>query len=223
MDNGPAGADNPGMRLIDLSQPIFDGCPNCPEHPPVRSEVIATHETVGWRLEKLTLVNHTGSHVDAPLHKIAGGASLDEIPLEKWVGPARIADLRGAKADQRFGPGDLAPLLTGDLRDQIVLLATGWGYERAKTDRWLNHAPMVGETGAKWLVEKGVRGVGIDYYSIGDATTHEILLGNGIWIVEELYFPEEVFGMEAPVEFWTLPVNFKGHTGAFCRPVIAVR
>lgn len=206
-----------------MSQPLFDGCPNCPEHPAVRSEILFDHAEVGWRLEKLTVVNHTASHVDAPLHKIAGAASLDDIPLEKWVGPAVIGDLRGSVADQRYGGEDLARVLKGDLRDRIVLLATGWGYKRAKTDEWLNHAPMLGESGARWLVERGIRGVGIDYYSIGDAVVHEVLLSKGIWIVEELKFPEEVFGLAQPVEFWSLPINFKGHTGAFCRPVVVVR
>jgi kynurenine formamidase len=212
------------MRLIDMSQPIFDQCPNCPEHPPVRSEVIATHEAVGWRLEKLTLANHTGSHVDAPLHKIAGAPCLDDIPLEKWVGRAYLADLRPSQPDHRYGPADLEPRLGRfDLRDRIVLLCTGWGERRQRSDEWLNHAPMLGHDGARWLVERGIRGVGIDYYSIGDATTHEILLSKGVWIVEELSFPREVFDLPQPVEFWTLPVNLKGHTGAFCRPVAVVR
>jgi kynurenine formamidase len=211
------------MRIIDMSQPLFDGCPNCPEHPPVKSEIVVDHDAVGWRLERITCANHTASHVDAPLHKIKGGANLDDIPLEKWVGPAVIADLRPCVADQRFGAELLAGKLPGDLRDKIVLLCTGWGEKRAMSDEWLNHAPMVGEEGARWLVERGVRGVGIDYYSIGDAAVHEILLSKGVWIVEELSFPAEVLRLPQPIEFWSLPINFKGHTGAFCRPVAVVR
>src|SRR5258706_6234925 len=157
------------MRILDLSQPIFDNCPNCPEHPPVRSEIIVTHAQAGWQVEKLTLSNHTASHVDAPLHKIAGAASLDDIPLERWVGPAYIADLRPSLPDHRFGAADLASRLPIDLRDKIVLLATGWGQKRAKTDEWLHHAPMVGADGAKGLGEEGIGGVGMDYYSIVEA------------------------------------------------------
>ena len=213
------------MRLIDLSQPIFDGCPNCPEHPAVRSQIIADHDAGGWRLEKLTLANHTGSHVDAPLHKIAGGASLDEIPLERWVGPARIADLRDSHADQLITAHLISRVLhehMHTLNDQIILLATGWGYRRARTPEWLHHMPQLASDGAQWLVEKKVRGVGIDHYSVGGAETHEILLKHNIWIVEELHFPAAVFSIPQPFQFWSLPINLKGHTGAFCRPVAVV-
>jgi kynurenine formamidase len=213
------------MRLIDLSQPLFDGCPNCPVHPPVRSEFIATHEKDGWLVEKLTLSNHTGSHVDTPLHKIAGGKSLDDIPLERWVGPARIVDLRDSQPDRPITGELLQQKLPRLPADQIVLLATGWGERRAKTDEWWYHSPFVHPTGARWLADRKARGVGIDHYSIGgfgpeNPETHSILLGNGVWIVEELRFPPEVFTLPQPVTFWSLPINLKGHTGAFCRPVV---
>ena len=72
-----------------------------------------------------------------------------------------------------------------------------------------------------------VRGVGIDHYSIGgsgplNAETHTILLGSGIWVVEELKFPAEVFSLPQPLKFWALPMNWPGCSGAFYRPVIEV-
>jgi kynurenine formamidase len=215
------------MKLLDLSQPLYHDCPNCPAHPRVVSEFIATHENDGWLVEKLTLSNHTGSHVDAPLHRLAGTASLDEIPLESWVGPAYIADLRDSAPDLAIGADLLRSRLPHDLKDRIVLLATGWGDKRERCDEWCYHSPYLAPDGARWLVEQGARGVGIDHYSVGGSgpaneETHEILLGAGVWIVEELKFPGEAFALPQPVQFWTLPINLKGHTGAFCRPVIVV-
>lgn len=216
------------MKLIDLSQPVYDGSPNCPVHPPVKSEILRDHPTHGWRVELLTLSNHTGSHVDAPLHKIAGGASLDDIPLERFAGPARIADLRGIGPSTPITIGLLKEVLPRNFSDEIVLLATGWGDKRAKTEEWLNRSPFLDPKAAKWLAEQGVRGVGIDHYSIGGMTdpinpdTHSALLGAGVWIVEELRFPPEAFETPAPFTFMALPINLKGHTGAFCRPVIVL-
>ncbi|HEV3387265.1 MAG TPA: cyclase family protein [Gemmata sp.] len=216
------------MRLIDLSQPVFHGSPNCPAHPPVKSEIIKDHPESGWRVELLTIASHTGSHVDAPLHKIAGGPSLDDIPLESWCGPAFIADFRGIEQGSHITAEMLRNKLRGDLTDRIVLLATGWGDKRAKTEQWLRCSPCLGPDGAEWLVHHKIRGVGIDHYSIGgctdptNETVHTILLGSGVWVVEELKFPSEVFSLPQPVQYMGLPVNFRAHTGAFCRPVIVV-
>jgi len=216
------------MRLIDLSQPVFDGCPNCPAHPPVRVTAGATHEKEGWRLELLSFASHTGSHVDAPLHKLAGGASLDQLPLDRFVGEAFVVDLRDATASMPITADLLSKRLRGRVTDRIVLLATGWGERRQRTDEWFYRSPFLSTDGAQWLVERRVRGVGIDHYSISgaaepnNARVHEILLGGGTWIVEELKFPAEVFALPQPVKFWSLPVNFKGFSGAFCRPVIEV-
>jgi len=217
------------MRLIDLSQPLYDGAPNCPAHPPVKVEIIADHPSVGWRVELLTLASHTGSHVDAPYHKLADGANLDQIPLERFTGQAVIADFRGSVSDEPLTAAKLAAKLTTPLANRIVLLATGWGAKRAKTDEWLQHPPYLSPDGAEWLVSQKIRGVGIDHYSIAgprdpvNTQTHTILLGANVWIVEELSFPDEVFTIPQPFEFMSLPINFRGFTGAFCRPVAIVR
>ncbi len=215
------------MKLIDLSQPVYHECPNCPVHPLVQVENLSTHEADGWLCEKFTLSNHTGSHVDAPLHKIAGAASLDEIRLESWVGPAYIADLRDCVPNQAIDATLLKSRLPDDLRDKIVLLATGWGSKRERSQEWLYQSPFLSPDGAQFLVDSGVRGVGIDHYSVGgiaewNEKTHTVLLGAGVWIVEELRFTPEVFDLPQPVQFWALPVNFQGATGAFCRPVIVI-
>jgi arylformamidase len=216
------------MKLIDLSQPVYDGSPNCPVHPPVKSEILRDHPQHGWRVEVLTLSNHTGSYVDAPLHKIAGGASLDEIPLERFAGPARIVDLRGIGPSTAITIEMLRGKLPETIADEIVVLATGWGDKRAKTDEWLYQSPYLDPAAASWLVKRGIRGVGIDHYSIGGMTdpvnpqTHTALLGAGVWIVEELRFPPEAFAVPQPFTFMALPINLKGHTGAFCRPVIVL-
>src|SRR3982751_14871 len=110
------------MRFIDLSQPLYDGAPNCPAHPVPKSERTADHPRDGWRMEHLTLASHTGSHLDAPLHKIAGGKSIDQLPLKTFVGPAFIFDLRDSQPDRAIDGATLSKLTDGrDLRDRIVL------------------------------------------------------------------------------------------------------
>jgi kynurenine formamidase len=216
------------MRFIDLSQPLYDGAPNCPAHPVPRSERSADHPEQGWRMEVLTMASHTGSHLDAPLHKIAGGRSITDLPLESFVGPARIVDLRPIEPETAIGPERLEGPLA-DLRpDEIVLLCTGWGELRSHAELWLRQSPMLSPSGARWLVERKVRGVGIDHYSIGgsrepvNSETHTILLGAGVWVVEELRFPAEALRLAPPLTFLALPIHLRDHSGAFCRPVLVV-
>ena len=213
-------------KIVDLSQPIFDAGPNCPAHPPVRSEVTSDHARAGWHWETLTLASHTGSHLDAPLHKIAGGAAIDALPLESFIGPSYIANLRPLEPRAAITPNRLAAALPADLpTDSIVLMATGWGDIRERSDRWLYESPKLTPDAADWLVGKQIRGLGVDHWGIGgwdkenDAVVHTILLGNGIWIVEELNLPEETCELKMPQTFMALPINLKGHSGAWCRPV----
>ena len=227
------------MKLLDLSQPIWDSCPNCPTHPLVRVETIVDHansrdpggDPPTWHMEALSMASHTGSHIDAPLHKMPGGASISEMPLESFVGRAFIADLRALQAEAEITPAHLQSALLSDLQvlaDAIILLATGWGQKRARNDEWFYRAPFLGRQAAEWLVQRKVRGVGIDHYSVGgaleprNARTHEVLLGNGIWIVEELLFSEEALATPQPARFWALPINLRDHSGAWCRPVLEV-
>jgi len=215
------------MKILDLSQPVFADCPNCPGHPAVEANLIARHPTDGWHMELLSLASHTGSHLDAPLHKIEGGKAIDDFPLETFVGQAVIADLRNSLTDQPIGASLLETTLPAEISDKIVLLATGWGHRRAASDEWHFHSPYLAPDGAAWLVQQQARAVGIDHYSIGgsgddNARTHEILLGAEMWIVEDLAFPDEIFVIPQPFQFWSMPINFRGFSGSFCRPVVVL-
>ena len=214
------------MQYFDLSQPIYDDCPNCPAHPPVKVEIIATHAQHDWHMELLTLASHTGTHLDAPLHKLAGGRSLDSYPLETFAGKAFVADLTGCRADHAITAEDLKARLPADVTDSVVLLNTGWGHKRAKTEEWQFHSPFLSAEGAQWLVDHQIRGVGIDHFSIGgmkepgNARTHEILLGAGVWIVEELCFRDGWEAILPHATFQALPISARGFSGAPCRAVL---
>ena len=216
------------MHLIDLSQPIYDAVPNCPGHPPVRSDVRADHPETGWRLELLTLAAHTGSHLDAPFHKLAQGVTIDQVPLDSFVGEALLADLRGIEPKGSITAALLASKLPKDITGKIVLLATGWGEKRGHNETWLREAPNLMPDAAEWLVAKGAKAVCIDHWGISgsdgdnDPIVHTILLSQNVWIGEDFHFPEEVYSLSMPQTLMALPINLKGHSGAWCRPVLLI-
>lgn len=81
------------MRIIDLSMPLYTGMDVFPGDPDVKIDVIHTHANNGWELRKLNFGSHTGTHVDAFSHMHPGMTTIDEIPLERFFGKAKVVNL----------------------------------------------------------------------------------------------------------------------------------
>lgn len=213
-------------RIVDISQPFAEDGFNNPAFDDGRVEVCMRHEDVGWNAEKIITATHCGTHIDAPLHKIEGGKSIDEYPLESFFGEAVIIDLYDKTLDEEITYEDVYEydeLISSGIN---VLLCTGWGEKKteAAKDEYLYHSPWLGKSAAEYLVEKKVNAVGIDHFSIGGANPdnvsipHEILLRNDVLIIEGLYLPKELLDNK----IWLLsafPIKVKDASGSLARAV----
>jgi len=215
------------LRVFDLAQPLFDNCPACPGDPKVRLGVAKTLDRDGFNLETIRLATHSGTHVDAPSHllHLDRGTITDYRP-EHFVGPCVAADLTAKGDDDEIGPADLEPyrelLEPGD----ILLLATGWPrFRGVDQDRWENHSPYLTQEGAEWVCARGLKGVGIDHFTIGttlerfDRPPHETLLRRRIWIAEDLVIPAELLARRKWL-YVGVPLAIREASGAPVRPVV---
>ena len=210
------------MKVIDLTQPIYHGCPGWPTY----GETSVTHETVvgihGYTSEIIHLNTHTATHLDAPFHFFPDMATIDQIPLDKFIGEAVIVDLTGVGPCYAVGPADLEPYADKIKPGGIVLLCTGWHTKRGYSKEYYNDWPYLSGEGAQWLLEKGVKGVGIDGMSMGGwyegtgRPCHEVLLSQGVWLLEELNFPAEVLQYSV-VTLHAVPMKLTGCGGSPCR------
>ena len=176
------------MTIIDVSIRLRDAMTVYRGNPPVRIRSAMTLRKDGVNLSELCLGSHTGTHVDAPSHFIRNGAGVDRLDLERFIGPAWVADLRRVKGGISAEDLKKARIPRGSRR---VLLHTG-------NSRWWHPARgfrtdfvYLAADGADWLVKRGVELVGIDYlsiegYGVAGAPTHKRLLGAGIPILEGL-------------------------------------
>lgn len=80
------------MNIIDLSATIYSGMDVYPGDPAVSLTIEHTHENDGWELRKMAFGTHTGTHVDAYSHMHPGKAAIDQIPLERFFGPAQVVE-----------------------------------------------------------------------------------------------------------------------------------
>jgi arylformamidase len=197
---GPASADgaaNAGAsRLVELSHVIEAGMVTYPGLP---GPEIAPHLSYDqsreryapgteFTIERITMVGNTGTYVDSPHHRYRHGADLADLPLES-LADLPVVVIRAEDAGERgIGPGGLRAL---DVAGHAVLLHTGWD-RHWRTDAYGRGAPYLTEAGARLLVERGARLVGIDSVNIddtesgGERPAHSILLDAGIPVLEHL-------------------------------------
>ena len=210
------------MKIFDLTQPVYSSCPGWPTY----KETTVTHETFvgveGYTSEIIRMNTHTATHLDAPFHFFPDMKTIDQIPLDKFIGKAVIVNLTGVSGCHAIGVKDLLPYEDLITEGKIVLLCTGWYKKRGFSKEYYNDWPYLSGEGAKWLLDKGVKGVGIDGMSMGGwyegtgRPCHEILLSNEVWLLEELTFPDEVLEYKE-VELHAVPLKLLGCGGSPCR------
>lgn len=169
------------MKVYDVSSPIFTGMPvykNKPEKQPKQ-----TTNTNGYVTEtRLELDVHTGTHVDAPLHMVVDGETIETLPLEKLVGPCKVFDLTAV--EDRITVKDIEGLDIG--KDDFLLFKTKNSFDEEFNFDFV----FVAEDAAAYLAEIGVSGVGVDALGIERSQeghpTHKTLFASGVIIIEGL-------------------------------------
>ncbi|MCD8349095.1 MAG: cyclase family protein [Planctomycetaceae bacterium] len=214
-------------RMYDLSQPLYHNCPGWPGHALTVFNWEFQHANHQFNSERITMSVHTGTHIDAPYHFFADGKTIDQLPVDLFAGPLVVMDLRSVvQRDQGIGEAELRPHLSRVEKGDIVLLCTGDGLRRAFDDDYLHHYPYLSGLGAELLVEAGAKGVAIDSLSVGGFGTdeksrpsHETLLRNGLFVLEELRVPEEI--LDGKKRFISaFPILLQGCGGSPARAVV---
>ncbi len=171
-------------RIIDISMTIESGMQVWENDENKKPSItnVSNHNQGGPHESRLGMNLHTGTHVDAPLHMLANGETIETIMLEQLCGPARVADLTHVKG--HIGISDLLPLAIQ--RGERILFKTSSSY----SDRYDTAFPYLDAEGAAYLAEVGVALVGTDALGIERAQpefpTHRTLMRGGVIIVEGL-------------------------------------
>lgn len=206
---------------IDVTAPVDPRTtPVYPGNPPLKLDFVQSLDSGAQvTLSAFSFGAHTGTHVDAPMHFIKGGASLDQIPLQTFIGPVRIIDCSPeAKAI------DAAELNKHDWRGaRRIFFRTrnsrnGWMTDPKFHEDFTYLAPDA----AQLLADAGVQLVGIDYLSIerfgfAEPQTHRILLGKNIPVVEGLSLRDVAAG---DYDLVLLPLRIMGHEAGPARAIL---
>lgn len=205
------------QRIIDISVPNRVGMHSYPGDPTAQIEQIRSVARGDvCNLSLLTIGSHTGTHVDAPYHFLADGPRLGDVPLDRMVGEALVADLRGRSAV------DATALATVPLRTGDILLCLTDNSARWEAPSFQRDFTYLTEDAAEVLVAADVRAVGMDYLSIerfGSTAfpVHHRLLGAGLFVIEGLDLSSVTPGRYTLV---CLPLKFPELDGAPARAIL---
>lgn len=210
-------------RMMDLSQDIYHNCPVLPQFAPPKLEYVLIGPRDGWNLEQITMNLHTATHMDAPAHMADFRQTMDSIPVERFQGRLVLVRLTGKAAGEPITTADLKPYEDRLGPEAVVFFHTGWGEKRSWTKEFIFESPYLSNEAARLLVERGIRGVGIDHFSIGgtgdeNEETHRIILGAGIWVAEGLHLEAPELA-EGSWHVMSLPLKIRDSSGAPARVV----
>ncbi len=208
------------MKIWDISVTISPNLPTWPGDPKAIVErVSAIAEGANANVSRMDMGVHTGTHVDAPVHFIDGTTAVESLKLDILIGPAQVVQI-----------GDAVDVITREVLEKInlpggtqrVLFKTrNSQYWAKRVSEFQTDFVGIDASASTYLVEKGVRLVGVDYLSVApykqSRPTHEILLGANVVIVEGL----DLSGVEAgEYQLVCLPLKIQGSDGAPARAVL---
>jgi arylformamidase len=214
------------MKIIDLTHDLEPGMPcfKADWHEPFSSTTLGTIETVGRNTKKLVMGSHTGTHIDAPAHFIPEGKNIADIPLGTLCGDVTLLDLRHVGQNTAVTPADLQ----GIKLHQRVICIFGWDAHWDKGDFYQNY-PYFSEEAAQFLIESGVKILGMDtpspddsrtpLHSANDSAIHKLFLKNDIILIEYLANTETI-DFTKEYQLIALPMKIKSCDGAPARVIL---
>jgi arylformamidase len=207
------------MPIYDISLAISNDLPVWPGDTPI--DLVRNHDMQRgelYTLSQITTTVHVGSHLDAPMHFVRDGHGVDQIDLNKLIGPCFVVDLPNVDSidaqslEQANIPANVTRLLCRTRNSEY--------WTRGDNTFHTDFVP-IDPSGAEWIVQHSIQLVGVDYLSVGayegGIPTHEILLSNGVVPVEGLDLSRIEPG---EYQLICLPLKLKDCDGAPVRAVL---
>ncbi len=206
-------------KLIDISLPLHGNTPIWPGDPALRVERVQRIEDGSVaNVSQMSCGVHVGTHVDAPFHFMQDRNTIEQLDLDVLIGPAYVVHLpelhtiTAAVLDSVQLPADVSRLLLRTRNSE-------WWAQDAGA--FCEDYVALNSAAAQWVVDRGIRLIGIDYLSIqryhDGPLTHQILLQAEVVIVEGLNLSNVTPGV---YELLCLPLKLVGADGAPARALL---
>lgn len=199
--------------MIDLTHCLNS---NITVYPGTKPPIIETESTIdknGYAELKIHTRSHAGTHIDAPCHIIPDGKSLNDFPIEQFIGPAIVIDC----SDKNTITLDFLKSKKKEIeQSDFVLFYTGW-QNKWNTSEYLDNFPTPSVEATEWLVNFNLKAVGFDHISADkmnceELPNHNLLLKNEILIIENLTNLDKL--IDKHFELNCIPLKFENADGS---------
>lgn len=200
-------------KITDLTLPFKEGMRG------YSRDISKTLVKDGWNASTLHLYSHAGTHMDAPFHFGVSEKTIDEMPMTDFIAESVVIEIENVHPGMLVTTNHVKHLAPNDIKGKGLLFQTGWSRYWNDLDTYRNKLPRISEELAKYLVQAGIKLIGVEPPSVADVNNkeeltavHNILLKNNVTIVEGLTNLDKITSQW--VTFMALPLKVENGDGS---------
>lgn len=210
------------MKVIDLTHPIT---PDMPVYPGTEKPVFTpanSYEKDGFKETKISMFTHTGTHMDPPAHLYAGRTTLDQFPIDQFIGRALVIDVRYLKEGEKITMKDIEKYASLPEKADFLLFNLGWD-KKWGTDAYFGDYPCVDDEVLSYIMNGNFKGIGFDVIGLDPISDVNLIRHNRLFKEKDIVNIENLKNLDLCgnnlFNFSCFPLNIADSDGSPIRAV----
>lgn len=210
------------MKVIDLTHPIT---PDMPVYPGTEKPVFTpanSYEKDGFKETKISMFTHTGTHMDPPAHLYAGRTTLDQFPIDQFIGRALVIDVRHLKEGEKITLKEIEKYASLPEKADFLLFNLGWD-KKWGTDAYFGDYPCVDDEVLSYIMNGSFKGIGFDVIGLDPISDVNLIRHNRLFKEKDIVNIENLKNLDLCgndlFNFSCFPLNIENSDGSPIRAV----
>ncbi|MBQ4158309.1 MAG: cyclase family protein [Clostridia bacterium] len=210
------------MKVIDLTHPIT---PDMPVYPGTEKPVFTpanSYEKDGFKETRISMFTHTGTHMDPPAHLYAGRTTLDQFPIDQFIGRALVIDVRHLKEGEKITLKDIEKYASLPEKADFLLFNLGWD-KKWGTDAYFGDYPCVDDEVLSYIMNGNFKGIGFDVIGLDPISDVNLIRHNRLFKEKDIVNIENLKNLDLCgnnlFNFSCFPLNIADSDGSPIRAV----
>ena len=210
------------MKVIDLTHPIT---PDMPVYPGTEKPVFTpanSYEKDGFKETKISMFTHTGTHMDPPAHLYAGRTTLDQFPIDQFIGLALVIDVRHLKEGEKITLKEIEKYASLPEKADFLLFNLGWD-KKWGTDAYFGDYPCVDDEVLSYIMNGNFKGIGFDVIGLDPISDVNLIRHNRLFKEKDIVNIENLKNLDLCgnnlFNFSCFPLNIADSDGSPIRAV----